>query len=74
MWGRWESNHPEAIEHDEIRQEYNLLNGTFMIKCAPTPTHESFSQFFMSTLIRSLNRLAGEDSEKMVRIGSGMGM
>ncbi|KAG0136173.1 hypothetical protein HOY82DRAFT_625775 [Tuber indicum] len=26
---RWESLHPEVIENDEIRQEYNFLNGSF---------------------------------------------
>ena len=71
--GRWESLHPEVIEHDEIRQEYNILNGRFMIKCAPTPTHESVSQFFTATLHRSLNEL-GEDTDDMFRMGSGMGM
>jgi len=72
--GRWESNHPEVIEHDEIRQEYNFLNGRFMIKCAPTPTHESFSEFFIDTLFGPLKELAGKESGKMVRVGSGRGM
>jgi len=72
--GRWERNHPEVIEHDEIRQEYNFLNGRFIIKCAPTPTHESFSEFFMDTLGRSLNKLVPKESGKMVKIGSARGM
>jgi len=48
--GRRESLHPEATENDEIRQEYNSLNGRFIIKCAPRAAHESFSQFFFRTL------------------------
>jgi len=73
--GRWETQHPEVIEHDEIRYEYNVLNRHFIIKCSPTPTHESFSQFFSSTLVSSLSELGGQDFVDKVRIGgSGMGM
>jgi len=70
---KWESQYPGVIENDNIRQEYNYLNGAFIIKCAPTPTHESVSQFFSDTLFKSLNKLEGEDTVDMVRIGGGMG-
>ena len=41
-----ETQHPDVIEHDEIRQEYDFSNGEFIIKCAPTLTYVSFSYFF----------------------------
>jgi len=71
---RWESEHPGVIENDQVRQEYNFLNQRFIIKCAPTPTHESLSQFFSTTVIRSLVNLGGDEAVDMVRVGSGIGM
>ena len=71
---RWESEHPGVIENDHVRQEYNFLNQRFIIKCAPTPTHESLSEFFSATVPTSLFNLGGDEVTDMVRVGSEKGM
>jgi len=72
---KWEREHPGVIENEMIRQEYNFLNETFIIKCSPLPTHEALAQFFTKSLFGSLiERFGAEEGGDLMRVGSGMSM
>jgi len=72
---KWEREHPGVMENKMIRQEYNFLNETFIIKCSPLPTHEALAQFFTKSLLGSLfERFGAEEGGDLMRVGSGMSM
>ena len=72
---KWEREHPGVMENEMIRQEYNFLNETFIIKCSPLPTHEALAQFFTESLLGSLvERFGAKEARALVRVSSGMGM
>ena len=72
---RWESEYPSVMENKNIRQEYNSLNGRFIIKCSTTPTHEALSQFFSEGIFGSLNeRFGRKRARSLVRVGHGLSM
>ncbi|KAG0137907.1 hypothetical protein HOY82DRAFT_535235 [Tuber indicum] len=51
---KWERKHPGVMENKKIRQEFNFLNQSFIIKCSPLPTHEALAQFFTESILGSL--------------------
>jgi len=72
---RWETEYPGVLENDNIRQEYNFLNGRFIIQCSTSPTHEALAQFFTACVSGSLNERFGMmQAMSLVRVGSGMSM
>jgi len=71
---KWERELWGVIENYQVWQEYNFLNQRFIIKYAPTPTYESLSQFFLTTVIRCQLNLGGDEAVDMVRVDSGTGV
>ena len=72
---KWERKHPEVIENKKIRQEFNFLNESFIIKCSSLPTHEAPVQYFTATLQSSLVEWFGaKEAKGLLRVSSGMGM
>ena len=72
---KWERDHPGVMENKNIRQEYNFLNETFIIKCSTLPTHEAPGQFFNQSLQGSLvERFGAKESRALVRVSSGYSM
>ncbi|KAG0633144.1 hypothetical protein HOY80DRAFT_659537 [Tuber brumale] len=69
----WEREHPGVMENKQIRQEYNFLNQSFIIKCSPLPTHEALAQFFTTSILGSLfERFGVKEAGDLVRVSSGM--
>ena len=68
----WKSENPEVIEDDEIRYEYNFLTESLIIKCMPTPTHDSLLYFFQENLLVTLaDKLGRSQARALFTIGSG---
>jgi len=68
----WSCENPEVAESDDIRYEYNYLTEKFIIRCMPTPTHDSLQLYFNEHVLSSLNQRFGRpQTRNMVRVGSG---
>ena len=71
----WTCQNPEVADSDNIRYEYNYLTERFIVKCMPTPTHDSLQLYFTDQVLGSLNERFGRtQTRKMVRVGSGTSM
>ncbi|RPA95742.1 hypothetical protein L873DRAFT_1812523 [Choiromyces venosus 120613-1] len=69
---QWKDQNPNIIESDEIRYEYNFLTQNFIIKCMPTPTHDSLQIYFTQNVLCSLvERFGSSQAMSMVSVGSG---
>ncbi|KAG0638986.1 hypothetical protein HOY80DRAFT_1046509 [Tuber brumale] len=70
---KWERKHPGVMENQKIRQEYNFLTQSFIIKCSPLPTHEALAQFFTESIHGSLfEQFGAKEARGLVRVSSGM--
>ena len=71
---KWERAYPGVLENKKIRQEYNFLNESFIIKCSTLPTHEAPVQFFTASLQTSLvERFGAKEAKALLRISAGRG-
>lgn len=72
---KWERAYPGVLENKKIRQEYNFLNESFIIKCSTLPTHEAPIQFFTASLQTSLvEQFGAKEAKALLRISAGRGM
>jgi len=46
----WKLKNPDLEEADDIHFEYNFLTERFIIKCMPTPTHDTLQRFFTGSV------------------------
>jgi len=71
----WTFQNPEVANSDNIRYEYNYLTERFIVKCMPTPTHDSLQLYFTEHVLVSLSAQFGAPQMRtMVRVGSGTSM
>ncbi|KAG0131730.1 hypothetical protein HOY82DRAFT_559299, partial [Tuber indicum] len=68
----WISGNPELVEHKDFRYEYNFLSQQLIIKCMPTPTHNSLQYFFTQTVFGTFVEKVGLlKAQKLVTTGAG---
>lgn len=72
MLNAWESLHPSLPEADDVRYEYDSITRNMIIKCMPTPIHDSLQVYFTRRITAELAR-AGDAYLDSVMVASGTG-
>ncbi|KAG0135037.1 hypothetical protein HOY82DRAFT_552768, partial [Tuber indicum] len=68
----WISENSELVEHKDFRYEYNFLSQRLIIKCMPTPTHDSLQYFFTQTVFGTFVEKVGLlKAQELVTTGAG---
>jgi len=68
----WISENPELVEHKDFRYEYNFLSQRLIIKCMPTPTHDSLQYFFTQTVFGTFVEKVGLlKAQELITTGAG---
>lgn len=71
IWS-WAKENFKAIDNGQFEYEYNFLSERFLIKCMPTPTHDSLQKFFNRRVSVSLAAKVGiQQADALVEVGSG---